>query len=648
MSDGLVRRWGAAVLALLAAATSAALAVPAEADPGVAVQVAAGADHSCAVLIDGSVHCWGKNEAGQLGYGNTQNIGDDETPEAAGAVDLGGHRAVQVVVGGKHTCAILDDGSVRCWGLGASGQLGYGNTENIGDDETPAAVGPVNLGPGRTAIGIAAGDEHTCVILDDDNFLRCWGRGADGELGNGGTTNIGDDETPDSIPPFQVGGPAVTIAAGAFHTCVILETPFVRCWGDGADGRLGYGDTENVGDDEEPDARPIVDFGETLTAKAIALGEKHTCVVTSEDTVRCWGDGAQGALGYGNVNDIGDNEKPSAAGDVDLGVDGEAERLTATAISAGGGTTCAMLEGGPLRCWGLNTFGQLGYGSTATIGDDETPAGSGPVNLGGGVPALVSVGAGHVCSLLTDTTVRCWGLGAQGRLGYGNQVTVGDDETPAVLGPVQLQTPRRPPGPAPTPAPAPTASVTPTGLPAPVAGKSVNVEPVKGSVEVRCPGDPAYAPLAAAESIPLGCLVDTRHGTVQLTSSKGPGAGTQTGQFWAGIFRITQVLKPRVEIVLTLSGPLECGGASSLRGRGGSSGRRLWGSGEGNFKTVGQHGSAGVRGTIWLVEDRCDDSTLFRVRRGTVFVRDFEKDANVTLHKGDSYVAKAHRIGLGR
>ena len=113
---------------------------------------------------------------------------------AAGGLDAGAY----------HTCAILDNGSVRCWGYSGEGQLGYGNTDTVGDDETPASVGPVNLGPGRTAKAISAGDYHTCAILDNGS-VRCWGYGRAGRLGYGSTSNVGDKQAPGSVGPVDLG-----------------------------------------------------------------------------------------------------------------------------------------------------------------------------------------------------------------------------------------------------------------------------------------------------------------------------------------------------------------------------------------------------------------------------------------------------------
>ena len=188
-------------------------------------------------------------------------------PPRVPTVDLGpGRTAKAITAGGSHTCAILDDNSVRCWGYAYWGELGYGNPEpdpstpdvepnplDIGDNETPGSVGPVDLGPGRTAKAITAGNLHTCAILDDDT-VRCWGRGGDGQLGYGNPNNVGDRGTPAAVGPVDLGPgrKARAIAAGVDQTCAVLDDGSVRCWGLGSDGRLGTGATDRIGDDETP------------------------------------------------------------------------------------------------------------------------------------------------------------------------------------------------------------------------------------------------------------------------------------------------------------------------------------------------------------------------------------------------------------
>jgi alpha-tubulin suppressor-like RCC1 family protein len=400
----------------------------------------AGSQHACVVMdttfATWQVRCWGSGADGRLGYGNTDTVGDDEDPRDYGPVDLGTGRTARAVAGGgRHTCALLDDGTVRCWGYGLLGALGYGNTDSIGDDETPGSVGPVDLGPGRTAVAIAAGYEHTCTLMDNHR-VRCWGEAERGALGYGNVNDIGDNETPGSVAPVFLGKgrTATAIAAGWYHTCAIRDDGKVLCWGYGQYGRLGYASQESVGDNETPGSVGPVFLGKGRTATAIAAGYNHTCAILDDGTVRCWGYGVNGELGYGNTNDIGDDEKPGSVGPVSLG-----KGRTAVAIAAGGGHTCAVLDDGTVRCWGYGGGGALGYGNTDDIGDDETPGSVGPVDLGPGRTArAITAGYGFTCASLDDGSVRCWGDGVFGDLGYGNTVPIGDDEAPGSVGPVNL------------------------------------------------------------------------------------------------------------------------------------------------------------------------------------------------------------------
>ena len=417
-------------------------------------QLDAGSRHTCAVLADSRVRCWGVGRDGELGYGNKETIGDDETPGSVGPVELGG-LAVAVSAGDVHSCAILagPGGEVRCWGFPGNGRLGYGdpNLPTIGDNETPASVNPVDLG--GPAKAISAGGAHTCAILGgmSDGLVRCWGYGFDGELGYGvnpenAAYNIGDNEPPASVGPVDLGGLAVAIAAGGRHTCAILAGPEgkVRCWGLAGNGQLGYGDfnptnPNNIGDNETPASVAPVELG--APAVAIAAGRAHTCAVLQGGSVRCWGTGGNGELGYGDTNTIGDNEKPNTVGPVQVG--GPAVAISLSEHS------CARLQNGDVRCWGYGGNGRLGYGNTNNIGDNETPASVAPVNLG---LTATSIAAGdlHTCARLNDGNVRCWGYALNGRLGYCNTNSIGDDETPDAAGPVALT-----PGPACPPPPDP-------------------------------------------------------------------------------------------------------------------------------------------------------------------------------------------------
>ena len=199
-------------------------------------------------------------------------------------------------------------------------------------------------------------------------------------------------------------------------------------------------------------------------------------------------------------------------------------------------------------------------------------------------------------------------------------------------------------------------------LPAPVQGKTANLEPVSGTVLVKLPGSATFIPLGEARSVPVGTIVDTRNGVVELTTADKAGK-LQTAQFKYGQFRIAQSAKKGAFTELVLVGPLAgCGRSSGRLARGGAGdrpaqsaagrGRRLWGSGKGRFRTRGSRGSAGIRGTIWQVEDRCNNTTKLRSFKGKVTVRDFLRKRTGILRSGEGYTAPGPRAqkwgGRGR
>jgi len=387
-----------------------------------AVDLALGAFHTCAGFDDGGVRCWGTG--GYIGSGNAATIGDDETPDSIGPVLVGGP-VKQIAAGWYHTCAVLQSGALRCWGNGLAGELGYGNTLNIGDDETPASAGDVNVG--AKILQVSAGPSHSCALLSSGN-VRCWGKNDHFQLGYASPASIGDDESPASASVVDVGGLVTQVAAGWEHTCVLLDTGKVRCWGKSLGGTLGYGNDEIIGDDETPASAGDVDVGGTVTQ--IVAGMLHTCALLDTGKVRCWGEGLDGRLGYGNTQNIGDDETPASAGDVDVG--GSVKML-----AAGDYATCALLDTGKVRCWGSGLNGELGQASTQSIGDDETPASAGDIDLGG-TATRIDVGFLHACAILDTGAVRCWGRASTGALGYGNTNDIGDNETPASAGDVKL------------------------------------------------------------------------------------------------------------------------------------------------------------------------------------------------------------------
>jgi alpha-tubulin suppressor-like RCC1 family protein len=375
--------------------------------PGVkVVAVAAGDNDSCALLTTGAVRCWGSGASGRLGHDSTSNVGDGTGPsiQAAGDVPLGlGAKAVAITAGHAHTCALLTTGDVRCWGDGFQGQLGHDSRLNIGDgapgDPSIEVAGNVPLAGRATAI--TAGDSYTCALMAT-GAVRCWGYGASGQLGYDGTTNVGDGDPAgvpiEALPDVPLSAKVTAISAGTHHTCALTTTGRVRCWGDGGFGQLGYGSKANIGDGGGVRMQDLADVPLGGTAVAISAGGNHTCALLTTGHVRCWGQGVGGELGHGNTSNIGDGVGPSIkdAGDVPLGA-------KAVAISAGTEHTCALLTTGHLRCWGNGLLGRLGHDNATNVGDGFSGV---TVKQAGDVPVGASVEVRAATTLTARATPK--------------------------------------------------------------------------------------------------------------------------------------------------------------------------------------------------------------------------------------------------
>ena len=361
---------------------------------GAARRLAGGQTHNCEILDDGSLTCWGSG-LGVLGYGNTDAIGDDELPADAtngGLVQLpGGEAAVAVDAGIGFTCVLLASGGVTCFGKGFNGELGYGvGSIVIGDDETPADNpangGYVPLPDDEPAVAIATGDSHTCALLSSGR-VTCWGSSAHGQLGYGLFIDVGFTTTPADAGVVALPGNerAIAISAGGDTTLCHPHHSRGRLLGRSTHGASSATPTPpTIGDNETP-ADNVVNGGVValpggLGATAIDVGYLHVCAILTDGTVTCWGAGNDTQLGYGNQFDIGDNETP-ATNPVDGGIVQLPYGQPALAISSGHGHTCAILVPNGLACWGNNGNGQLGYGNTNILGITDKPI-SNPVNSG--------------------------------------------------------------------------------------------------------------------------------------------------------------------------------------------------------------------------------------------------------------------------
>ena len=303
-----------------------------------ATQVVAGDEFACALLEDRTARCWGLGESGQRGDGSFDTFALD--PVAVSGLT----GAVALAAGYGHTCALLVDGTMRCWGGNAEGELGNGTTA------TPGTARPVIVSGVAGATAIATGAYHTCAVLSGGT-VTCWGRNGQGQLGDG--THTG------SSTPVQVYGisSAIAVTGGGGHSCALLADGTVRCWGENSDGQLGDGTTLSK-------SYPIAVTGIT-GAVAVSGGWQHTCAVLVDHTVRCWGANEFGQLGDGtNTNALTSVQVSGISG--------------AVGVTAGWWHhSCALVAGGTVRCWGVNEWGQLGNGTTTSSTTPVTMTGTG-------------------------------------------------------------------------------------------------------------------------------------------------------------------------------------------------------------------------------------------------------------------------------
>ena len=337
--------------------------------------VAAGEHHACAVMASGGVKCWGANDAGQIGDGTvTTRLTATEVMNLAQA-------ASAVSAGEDHTCALAIDGGVQCWGSDAYGTLGAGSEIRR---LTPAGVS--GLGSGVSAV--SAGYWHVCARTSDGG-ARCWGGNGYSQLGDGTTTSR---STPVMVSGLS--GNVAAVAGGVGHTCALMDTGGVVCWGGNSDGQLGDGTTT-------PRTWPAPVSGLTSGVQSIAAGWDHSCAVTSTGGVKCWGSNRSGELGDGTTTP---RTTPVDVAGLSSGI---------VKVAIGSSYTCALTDAGGVKCWGFNGNGELGDGTTTTR--------STPAYVSGLTSGVVAIAPGsvHACALMSGGGIRCWGYNGWGQVGDG-------------------------------------------------------------------------------------------------------------------------------------------------------------------------------------------------------------------------------------
>jgi alpha-tubulin suppressor-like RCC1 family protein len=352
--------------------------------------VGAGGSHACALTLGGAVYCWGS------GYGGAN--GDGTTTDRATPVEVTGFKPVvaTMALGAFQTCAAGAGGAMWCLGYGFNGTLGDNSFSS-----SATAVMPIGFTTGTGSI--AAGSDFTCGIVSGS--LKCWGQSNTGQVGD---NNIGIRAQPSSVVSLPASPPQM-VAAGTLHACTVLTSGAVYCWGSNLSGAIGR--DLSVGQYVlSPFAVPSLTSG----VARITTGNFHTCVVTTGGGVKCWGDNSAGQLGNNTTNNT---ITPTDVTSLTSGVVG---------VQGGNNFTCARTTTGAVKCWGDNTYGQVGDGTNTRRLVPTAVSG-----LASSV-AAIATGLHHACALLNTGDVKCWGENADGQLGDGS--TTGRNVPTAVTG----------------------------------------------------------------------------------------------------------------------------------------------------------------------------------------------------------------------
>lgn len=276
-----------------------------------------------------------------------------------------------------HSCALTPSGKAICWGEGQHGRLGNG--DDSPQDRPIAVAGELSF------VSISTGLQHTCALTAEGDAW-CWGRGHVGRLGNGATSN-------ESSPVKVAGGQKfVSISVGRNHSCGVTAEGKGYCWGYGADGKLGNGSTTS--------AMTPTEVKSSIRFKTISAGSYVTCGISTDGPTYCWGSAKNGKRGDGETNGIAYDPREVLGG----------HRFAS--IYAGHQYVCALTTEGEAYCWGSNSSGQLGDGTTTNRAE--------PVAVGGGKKfTTLSIGKYHACGTTESGTAYCWGSNGRGKAGVG-------------------------------------------------------------------------------------------------------------------------------------------------------------------------------------------------------------------------------------
>ncbi len=344
-------------------------------------QIAAGDQHTCALYSTGQVKCWGSDTSGQLG---------DSAAYASSTVPVfvsGITNATAISAGTAHTCAVLSNGRIYCWGSDSDGQLGNGGGGSSGV--------PVQVSTYTDFDRVAAGGNTTCGRRTNE-ATYCWGDDSGGQLGNGGSNT--DATTPSGVGAYGSGSNVEQLTVGALHACAMLNTGELNCWGTNSSGQVGDNSFN------ERDTPVSVNGYSASGGSEISAGGSHTCIRTTANSTRCFGSDTYGQLG--NDSTLADRDTPGTV----------ALAASASSLALGTSHSCAIIAGA-VKCWGRDDEGQLGDNSPSA---DEPE----PVDVAT-ISGVTDIAAGdkHSCAVQSDGAVYCWGQDSAGQLGNGAGAT---------------------------------------------------------------------------------------------------------------------------------------------------------------------------------------------------------------------------------
>lgn len=345
--------------------------------------VSAGQDFSCGVTPLRTAYCWGRNAAGALGNGTASN----STTPVAVSLPVG-VLLDSVSAGQNHACGLTTTGNIYCWGGNALGQLGTGNTN---PQTTPQLV---SVTPATTFTSVAAAAQFTCGVTTT-RLILCWGLNFNGQLGN--ATNV-NTNTANPSPLVVNGGPFKAVTATLGHACGLIsgsgQDGFVVCWGLNDQAQLG-----RAGGNFPPfDPNPQLIQGSVPYA-TIAAGVRLSCAIEQGTAlIDCWGLNDLGQLGTTTLGGFQSSPVRVSGG------------ITFAQVSAGSGLACAVTTAAQGYCWGDNTFGQLGIGSSVAV-----PTPPQPRLVSGGLSfSMIAAGYFHSCGVTTSHIAWCWGRAQDG------------------------------------------------------------------------------------------------------------------------------------------------------------------------------------------------------------------------------------------